>query len=145
MHEFWAKLIIFLTEHWLLKLVISVVAYIVFQLFGALNEGHSAVAVLIVIDTIAGFWRAARQGRVRSHRLFIGTFSKVCMYALFVVAIHQIVVISEKFQFLQDWSFLFLGATEMLSIIENLHDLGLLLPKWVSKHLHKILDKHPLK
>ena len=143
MHDFISKLSAFLFEYWAFKLVFSVFAYFVFQLFGVLNDGHTAVAILIVVDTITGVWFAASRGELRSRKLFRGTFSKVCLYALFVVAIHQIVVISPKFQFLQDWSFLFLGATELLSIVENLHGVGLILPKWTAKYLQKILEKKP--
>lgn len=144
-HELATKGLTFATEHLFWRVVVSVVSFFVLQLFGVLESGHFAVGILIILDTLTGFWKYAKQKKVRSRSLFMGAFRKIVMYALFVMAIHQIVVIEPKIQFLQDWSFLFLGATELLSILENLHEVGLFIPKWLSKYLHTILDRSPLK
>lgn len=144
-HEITNKAVAFATEHLFWRFVVSIVSFVVLQLFGVLESGHFAVGILIVLDTVTGFWKYAKQKKVRSRFLFSGAFRKVVMYALFVMAIHQLVVIEPKVQFLQDWSFLFLGATELLSILENLHEVGLFIPKWLSKYLHQILDRSPLK
>lgn len=144
-HEIASKLIAFITEHLFWRFIISVASFFILQLFGVIESGHFAVGILIIIDTATGFWKYAKKKKVRSRYLFGGAFRKIVMYALFVMAIHQIVVIEPKIQFLQDWSFLFLGATELLSILENLHEVGLFIPKWLSKYLHQILDRSPLK
>lgn len=143
-HELATKGLAFATEHLFWRVVLSVVSFFVLQLFGVLESGHFAVGILIILDTLTGFWKYAKQNKVKSRYLFMGAFRKIVMYALFVMAIHQLVVIEPKIQFLQDWSFLFLGATELLSILENLHEVGLFIPKWLSKYLHQILDRNPL-
>lgn len=139
-----AKIQDFLFDHTVTRLVLSFVASSFVFAFGAITEAHYALLVLLALDTLLGVWRSAGSGVLRSRELFLGVFRKTLLYLAFVIAVHQFVIISPVFVVLDTWAIIFLGATELLSVIENLHHLGFIAPKWLSDKLHSILDKDPL-
>lgn len=133
----------FLTEQLPSRMIISWVSLFFLYLFGDITAGHYALGILIGLDTGTGVWVAAKRGLLRSSSLFIGTFRKIVMYAIFLGAIYQIVRISSSLTFLLDWALLFLGATELLSVTENLHKLGFFIPQWLHDKLTRILNQDP--
>lgn len=135
------KIVEFFTNHTVARTSLATGATVFTYLFGVVGQAHYALIILITLDTLTGAWKAARAGKLRSARLFKGTFSKVVMYTIFLISVHQLINISGQFYWFDEWGILFLGITELLSIIENLHALGFLIPSWVSERLHSILEK----
>ena len=134
----------FLTEHMFARMIISWIGYGIVFAFGEITQAHYALFALMMLDVITGVLKAAKQGRLRSCKLFIGMFRKIVMYMIFLSAIHLTTIISPQLMFFKDWALLFLGATELLSVVENLTSLGFLIPPWLEKYLHQILDKEEI-
>lgn len=133
----------FLTEHIAIRAILATLLTWMISLFGDLRQGHIALLILITLDTLTGIWVAGAKGRISSSKLFSATFRKIIIYMIFLIAVHQAVSITELLLWMRDWGILFLAVTELISVIENLHTLGFILPKWVSVKLQKILDKNP--
>jgi toxin secretion/phage lysis holin len=132
-------------DHALAKFALSVPIALLTALFGQYEVAHQALAFLIIFDTFTGVWRAAKEGRLRSRKMIEGGLYKLGTYAIFLATANQLYRMEDSLQLLRTWSFVFLGATEALSIIENLHHLKFILPKWVSARLHYMLEKDPFK
>lgn len=146
-----SKVVAFLFDNLLFRTIVAWVLVLFTTLFGLNSTGYLALFILITLDIMTGLWKSGKKKRTKSVHLRNGTVKKVIFYAVFMISVHQITKVgAESFPvgaewliFLDKWAILFLCVTELISIVENLHELGFLIPKWLSKRLHKILDQDP--
>lgn len=69
-----------------------------------------------------------------------GTIRKVILFFFLLAAVHQVAIISPSLMFFESWAAGYIAAHELLSIIENLSQAGLIIPKPIVKKLQKYLD-----
>ena len=113
----------------------------------------------MVIDYITGLMAAPNRGdAITSYRSINGIAKKVCL--LFLVAVGLILdclifYIKANFDIAFSWSFiisvviaLWLTVNEVISILENIQDIGIVLPTWLLplvKNLKGKIEKIPAK
>ena len=138
-NSFW-KIALSLKEYFSQKSVISFFISFITILTGVNFQLYESIIILLVLDLITGLMRSVRRRkRIRSYKL-INTIKKFILYTIFLISAHQLVKISSLLIWVDEFSASFLAITEMLSIIENLSQAGILIPKWFIKKLQKYID-----
>ncbi len=110
------------------------------RLFGENNILFEALSILIVVDFITGIMASLKvKKKITSWRM-IATAYKIIIYALAICAAHQVTRVSGWFIWFDQFIFMFLTITELISILENLSMCGLQIPRWVFDKLKKYLS-----
>lgn len=135
------KLLESICSDFFLKCGLSI-AY-VFYSFGfdqALENAMVAVLFLIVFDFITGIAAAKISHEViKSSKIFRSAL-KIAIYFLLISAGHLgEVAIGANF-FIDEFIVVFLAATELISVIENIGKMGFAVPKKILNQLEKIRD-----
>lgn len=127
-------------------------------IFTALNTALGALAVPFyflvltnILDYTTGVVAAACRGeRVNSERGFRGIAKKICMWLLVIVGCiidYMIVAMGQSFHIELGFDLLvsiavifWLLANELISILENIHDIGVPMPPFLMKIVSYIKD-----
>lgn len=121
----------------------ATIAGILTALFHNLFGGYVAIEalfILVVIDFITGITRCVRlQCKITSRGLG-ATINKMLKYLLLFIAAHQLTRISGGLSWVETFIALFCAITEFISVIENLSQAGIVIPKWVVDKLQHYLD-----
>lgn len=88
-------------------------------------------ALLMLIDILTGFLNAVKKKRVNSGKMRTGYFKKAGEIALLVVTKLLVVAIGMP-RSLYGAVSMYIVATELLSVLENLSGLGVKIPKSIS-------------
>ena len=96
--------------------------------------------IIMGVDIVTGIMKAIKQGNLITKTAWIGYAKKVGVFCIIIVAsvIDQILGLSGAMAYT---TVLFYIATEGLSIVENLAELGVSMPKGILDKLKVIQDK----
>lgn len=105
------------------------------------KTGLQALLVLILFDMLTGIAAAKKSGEIIKSSKVIRTVIKICFYYLFISAGY----LTEKTiginLFLDESILAVLAFTELISITENMGNLGYAVPKKMLNKLHELRDK----
>lgn len=125
-----------------LKSIYSAIILAVTETIGQNTLAYEVLFVLVILDTITGVMKGVKYRNISSRR-FRRTIHKLLLYFTLIIACHQLTRLNYIFQWLEDFVVIFLAVTEILSIIENAHQLGICMPKWVVDKLSDYLGRDP--
>lgn len=105
-----------------------------------LNTLYTLFAFFIFLDNVTGLIKAFKTGRIKSRTLRDGLFCSVGELVLLAIAIILVYFIPALNLFIFMLIF-FMALKELISILENLVEIGVRLPKWLIKGLKVYTDK----
>ncbi len=105
-----------------------------------LNTLYTLFAFFIFLDNITGIIKAFKKCRIKSRTLRDGLFCSVGELVLLAIAITLVYFIPVIRLFIFMLIF-FMALKELISILENLVEIGVKLPKWLIKGLKVYTDK----
>lgn len=105
-----------------------------------LNTLYTLFAFFIFLDTVTGLIKAFKNRRIKSRTLRNGLFCSVGELVLLAMAITLVYFIPVIRLFIFMLIF-FMALKELISILENLVEIGVRLPKWLIKGLKVYTDK----
>ena len=105
-----------------------------------LNTLYTLFAFFIFLDTVTGLIKAFKNRRIKSRTLRNGLFCSVGELVLLAMAITLVYFIPVISLFIFMLIF-FMALKELISILENLVEIGVRLPKWLIKGLKVYTDK----
>jgi len=104
------------------------------QLFGQPDKAFWSLVFLALLDFITGILKAYQAENISSRRLRDGAV-KLILYAIFLATFQQLSSLGSIFGFAENFAVLYLGATEAISILENIHAMGIAVPEFIIKKL----------
>lgn len=132
------KALVKLGDHINVKIVLSGLSFVGEFVFGAHKEALLVVFLLIILDTITGLIKASKKKEVSSRRFY--TFaSKLLVYTI-LMACASLVDKAIPIALAMPVIYTFLAATEGISIMENLSELGYPVPISIISRL-KVMKK----
>ncbi len=105
-----------------------------------LNTLYTLFAFFIFVDNVTGLIKAFKTGKIKSRSLRDGLFCSVGELVLLAMAIILVYFIPKISIFIFMLIF-FMALKELISILENLVEIGVRLPKWLIKGLKVYTDK----
>lgn len=120
-----------------LKSVLSLAGSTVVYLVGDQYLAFVALLILTFIDGCTGFYKAWYTGEVNSVR-FRDKIKHYVAYCLVIMSMNQVLIIANYLQFLIDFVVLFFAAGEVISIMENLEEVGIPMPTYVKTKLMEV-------
>lgn len=127
-----------LNQAWV-KAIIAGVLLVVNWIFGAELESLAVIGFLVILDTLTGFFKAYKADSVSSHGFF--RFSLKCVIYFFLLATGALVDKVMPVQFALMAMATFLGATEAISVLENLKAFGFEVPTGLIDNLKSVKEK----
>ena len=123
--------------------IIGVVAAAVTYLIGGVDVALEVLLVLIVLDYVTGFYRAAKQSELSSKEGWNGILRKVLIFVVVCVA-HQVDRMVGTGSTVRNVTVAFYCANEGISILENAAASGLPIPEIIKKALKALNEtKYP--
>ena len=110
------------------------------ETYMTLNTLYTLFAFFIFVDNVTGLIKAFKTGRIKSRTLRDGLFCSVGELVLLAIAITLVYFIPVIRLFIFMLIF-FMALKELISILENLVEIGARLPKWLIKGLKVYTDK----
>ena len=110
------------------------------ETYMTLNTLYTLFAFFIFLDTVTGLIKAFKNRRIKSRTLRNGLFCSVGELVLLAMAITLVYFIPVIRLFIFMLIF-FMALKELISILENLVEIGVKLPKWLIKGLKVYTDK----
>ena len=104
-----------------------------------LNTLYTLFAFFIFLDTVTGLIKAFKNRRIKSRTLRNGLFCSVGELVLLAMAITLVYFIPVIRLFIFMLIF-FMALKELISILENLVEIGVRLPRWLIKGLKVYTD-----
>ena len=104
-----------------------------------LNTLYTLFAFFIFVDNVTGLIKAFKNRRIKSRTLRNGLFCSVGELVLLAMAITLVYFIPVISLFIFMLIF-FMALKELISILENLVEIGVRLPKWLIKGLKVYTD-----
>ena len=135
-----------------IKIVFIAVFTYISGLLGNLAIPFYILVLTNIIDYITGIWRSACKGeRITSKKGFEGIAKKVCMWLLVVVGAivdYMIIALTQTLHIELGFSNIvaiavvfWLMANELISILENIHDIGVPMPDFLYNLTKYIKEK----
>lgn len=115
------------------KIFITICGVTAVALIGDNTLAYEVLFILILIDTLTGVMISFIDKRFSSRRSFQG-LKKLFLFFVLVISAHQITKYT-SIKWLEDAIVFYCAANEMLSIIENVHKLGVPVPRWIVEKL----------
>lgn len=115
-----------ISEHPLFKGALSMGAFAFQWIFNGITQGLIAVTLLVLIDTMTGAYRAFKKGNLSSNGFFRFALKNIVYWVMIATA--ALVDKTLPLPFASVIMITFLAATEAISIMENLKDLGFAVP-----------------
>lgn len=128
-----------LVENSFYKLILSVAFTVITFLKGFYGELMLGLAAFLVIDFITGVWRSISLGQKISSKRLRESVTKAGTYFLLVTTLIVASKIESTFLPFVTIAYYYCIFTEMKSILENLQELGLEIPKAVNDKIESIL------
>ena len=110
------------------------------ETYMTLNTLYTLFAFFIFVDNVTGLIKAFKNRRIKSRTLRNGLFCSVGELVLLAMAITLVYFIPVISLFIFMLIF-FMALKELISILENLVEIGVKLPKWLIKGLKVYTDK----
>lgn len=126
-----------------IKIIIGVFVYLLGFLFdGLLYETMFALLLLIIFDFITGVYANKKRGKIISSRKIFRSALKTTIYFVLISAGHLTEkAMGEVLPLIDETTIGFLAVTELISIIENVGDMGYAVPKKLLNRLKEFRDK----
>lgn len=125
-----------------IKAVGAILGIFILGVVGQNVLAYEILFILVVIDFITGVSCGVMTKTVSSRRMSKSVM-KLLLYFLLIIAAHQLTRYADLLTWLEQFLVLFIAVTEMTSIIENAHKLGLPIPSWVTEKLEQYLHNDP--
>lgn len=125
-----------------IKAGFTVLGVLILGVVGQNVLAYEILFILVAIDFITGVGCGIKAKTVSSRRMSKSVM-KLLLYFLLIIAAHQLTRYADLLTWLEQFLVLFIAVTEMTSIIENAHKLGLPIPEWVTEKLEQYLHKDP--
>jgi len=109
-------------------------------LFGTWQEYLTILIVMQAIDLVTGFFNAKNKYELSSSQMYKGLMKKFAVWLVVIIA-HMIDLILFDNHVVQAAVAFGYIANEALSAVENLGEMGILVPESVVKYLNQIKDK----
>lgn len=126
----------------LLKLGITATIAVPTSIFGIDLQVIVGLCVMGVIDFVTGLVRAKKKGEVISSKKMLNTGYKAILYGSLILASFLVAQVFPEYAPIHQWSALFLFLVEFHSVIENITEGGVILPKEISNWLKKMMNTH---
>ncbi len=123
-----------------LKSIYASIILIITEIVGQNMLAYEVLFVLVTLDTITGVMKGVKYKNLSSKALK-GTAYKLVLYFTLLIAAHQLTRLQGFLVWVEDFIVVYLAVTEVLSIIENAHLLGVNIPVWMSERLEQYLGK----
>lgn len=123
-----------------IKTIAGATAATLVEIIGENIIAYEILFILVLIDTVTGVMKGVKNRNLSSTG-FKATTHKLILYFLLVISAHQLTRLQPSVEWIEQFIVFFLAATEMLSIIENCHVLGIVIPDWVSEKLKDYLKR----
>lgn len=109
-------------------------------LFGEWSALLSVLLTFVVIDYISGVIAAAVDGKLNSHKGWVGIAKKVSIFFIVAVA-HLVDTALGDSHIFRDASIFFYIANEVLSIVENIGRMGVPIPEKLTNAVEVLKGK----
>lgn len=123
-------------EHPLVKSGLSLGAFVFQWIFNGVTQGLIAITALVFLDTITGACKAYKRGKLSSNGFFRFGLKNLVYWVMIATA--ALVDKTLPVPFASVVMLTFLSATEAISIMENLKDLGFSVPTFLVKRLETL-------
>lgn len=124
-----------------IKIIFSVIASIFTLIFGGWDLLAQILVILMIVDYITGVVRSAKQGGLSSEVGFKGILKKVLMLAIVAVGvlIDRGLNVDGAIRTMVLWYYI---ANEALSILENVGEMGVPIPKKLQQMIQNLEKKN---
>lgn len=124
-----------------LKIIATTLLTVLFFLFGNLyTEALMAILILMIIDTLFALMAAYHNGQPITSRRFSRSLFKAIVYFMAISA-GYFADLTIPFSVIQATMIAFVGATEFISILENMGRMGYKTPKKLLNQLQEFQSK----
>jgi toxin secretion/phage lysis holin len=106
-------------------------------LFCGDNIAFGVLLILTSVDAFTGLYKAWHNNEIRSRR-FRDKIRHFIGYSLVILCFNQALLIADYLKFLVDFVVLYFAAGELISIMENLEEVGVPMPTYVKNKLMDI-------
>ena len=127
-----------LIEHPEAKALFSAVMLLLGELFGSFSQPARILLIVLSVDLLLGIIKGIKYQNLCSKKAIQG-IRKLFEYLIIILLAYQLEqLVAEG---LRDLTLFWLCFTEMTSIVENLDDLGMSIPPFLRKVIHREKDK----
>ena len=123
----------------IMNLIVSSMSTVFIYLFGGLDIALQCLLISIVIDYITGMLKSYKSSKLNSKIGIKGILKKVGILCLVALAV-LIDKIAGETGLIRTLIIYYLFANEGLSIVENLSEIGILVPKFLTDRLEQLKE-----
>jgi toxin secretion/phage lysis holin len=110
-------------------------------LFGEWTPFLSALLLFSALDLITGFVKAIIKRKLRSREMYMGMIRKTLIWVVLIVANQIDIIMFDSMPLAKTAATFFYLGMEGLSIIENIGECGVPIPKWIKKYLLRLQEQ----
>lgn len=122
-----------------------VIGFLIAFLLGGWSDVYWALLMAQVLDVITGAMVGTKHRKLSSRRMKEGLYRKIGVWLLVVFAHMLDVVFFDKQPIVTTGISLSFIATEGLSLLENLGNLGVIVPDFIKKYLEQVRDNQDVR
>jgi toxin secretion/phage lysis holin len=126
----------------ILKILLAIGGTIVSFLFGAWHISLTILLIFMSIDFITGIAKGAYNKELRSARGAKGILKKGVMLLVIIMANLLDVLVSQGMPVFRTMAVYFYIGNEGISILENLGQMNVPIPKFIKKYLEQLKEKN---
>jgi len=123
----------------IVNLIVSSMSTVFIYLFGGLDIALQCLLISIVIDYLTGLMKSYKSSKLNSKIGIKGIIKKVGILCLVALAV-LIDKIAGETGLIRTLIIYYLFANEGLSIVENLGEIGILVPKFLTDRLEQLKE-----
>lgn len=123
----------------IINLIVSSMSTVFIYLFGGLDIALQCLLISIVIDYLTGLMKSYKSSKLNSKIGIKGIIKKVGILCLVALAV-LIDKIAGETGLIRTLIIYYLFANEGLSIVENLGEIGILVPKFLTDRLEQLKE-----
>lgn len=124
----------------IVKWTISLLSTSFIYLFGEFDIALQTLLLFIVFDYITGMMKSYKSSILNSHKGIKGILKKIGLLLLVAVS-YKVDQIAGDSGLIRTTIIYYLAANEGLSILENLAQLGIVVPDFLKERLEQLRDK----
>lgn len=124
----------------IIKGILATIGTFFAYILGGFDIALQCLVISISLDYITGFMKAYKTSTLNSNTGLVGIFKKVAMLCLVSLAVILDMLVGET-GIIRTLVIYYLVANEGLSIVENLGELGILIPEIITEKLEQLKNK----
>ncbi len=124
----------------LLKIILAFISSSFIYLLGGIDVALECLLIAIVIDYFTGFFKAYKLKKLSSSTGLLGILKKIGILMLVALSVIIDKMVGEA-GVVRTLIIYYLVANEGLSIIENLSEIGVLVPDFIKEKLEQLKEK----